>query len=48
MDKSEKQQKEYGERMIASVNALTDIVQAWMEKTKKIDDFEERIRTPEQ
>ena len=32
------------ERVISAVNTLTDIVQAWMVKTKKVDEHENRIR----
>ena len=35
-------------RVVASVDALTDIVKAWMEKTKRMDDLEERLRKVEQ
>ncbi|MEM9671120.1 MAG: hypothetical protein ACFB15_08015 [Cyclobacteriaceae bacterium] len=35
-------------RVVASVDALTDIVKAWMEKTRKIDDLEERLRKVEE
>ncbi|MGB3586127.1 MAG: hypothetical protein WBA23_06285 [Tunicatimonas sp.] len=40
VDRQENSEK----RIVASVNALADIVQAWMEKTKKTDDFEVRLR----
>ena len=43
-DRAEQQQREASERIIASVDALTDIVKIWMERTKKLDDHEERIR----
>mgnify|MGYP001126009520 CR=1 FL=1 len=34
MNRSEKQQKDYNERTIGSVNALTDIVQKWKKRRK--------------
>ena len=43
-DRAEQQQREASERIIASVDALADIVKIWMERTKKLDDHEERIQ----
>ena len=47
-EQAEKQQKASTERIIASVDALTDIVKIWMERTKKLDDHEKRISALEQ
>ena len=47
-EQAEGQQKASTERIIASVNALTDIVKVWMERTKRIDNHEERISALEQ
>lgn len=47
-EQAESQQKASTERIIASVNALADIVKTWMERTKRIDDHEERISALEQ
>lgn len=43
-ERAEKQQKEVSERIIASVDALADIVKVWMERTKKLDDHEDRLQ----
>ena len=47
-ERAEKQQKASTERIIASVDALADIVKIWMERTKRIDNHEERISALEQ
>ena len=47
-EQAESQQRASTERIIASVNALADIVKTWMERTKRIDNHEERISALEQ
>lgn len=39
----EKRQKEDNDRIVGAVNTLTDIMKAWMEKTKDVDNMRARI-----
>jgi hypothetical protein len=42
-NKLEKRQKDDNDRIVSAVNTLTDIMKAWMEKTKDMENLRARL-----